>query len=96
MNAYEALAELTARMLAAAKRDEWDELVELEIQYRNMAEKIRDDNEAVSGHKIALLKKILADEEEIRKLTGERMSHVKSILQSNKQEQRLNQAYGAM
>ena len=96
---YESLRQLTDRMRIAADREEWDQLIALEQQralciaaiqtladYPHSTEVARQLDELISA--------ILGNEAKIRQLTQNRMVQLKGIMQSNLQEQRLNQAYG--
>ena len=98
---YESLSALTGQMRAAATTGEWDHLIDLEQQcslqvatMRTAGEKPALD-ETARRQKIQLIKKILADDAEIRNHTESWMGQLQRIMQSNRQEQRLNQAYGA-
>ncbi len=99
---YESLSNLTSRMLAAANDGEWDHLIELEQQCTHKVSDIRtaDDgpipDEATRQRKIQLIRQILANDAQIRSRTEGWMNQLKNIMQSNKQEQRLNKTYGAL
>lgn len=98
---YESLSALTNQMRSAAEQGEWDALVELEQQCsRKIAEmKPIDASVALDERsrqlKIQLIKKILANDAEIRNRTQAWMGQLQHILQSNRQEQRLQRAYGS-
>ncbi|MDP2143582.1 MAG: flagellar protein FliT [Gallionella sp.] len=97
---YESLSALTNQMRSAAEQGEWDALVELEQQCsRKIAEMKPVDasialDERSRQLKIQLIKKILANDAEIRNRTQAWMGQLQHILQSNRQEQRLQRAYG--
>lgn len=97
---YESLSALTNQMRSAAEQGEWDALVELEQQCsRKIAEMKPIDatialDERSRQLKIQLIKKILANDAEIRNRTQAWMGQLQHILQSNRQEQRLQRAYG--
>lgn len=97
---YESLSVLTNQMRDAAEHGEWEELVELEQQCsRKIAEMKPIDasvtlDERSRQLKIQLIKKILANDAEIRNRTQAWMGQLQRILQSNRQEQRLQRAYG--
>jgi flagellar protein FliT len=99
---YESLSTLTGQMLAAASQGEWDQLIELEQQCSlhvakmKLAEDLPELDDATRQRKIQLIKKIFADDAQIRSRTEGWMEQLQHILQSNKQEQRINQAYGAV
>ena len=97
---YESLSALTGKMRDAATQGEWDALISLEQQCSLQVAAMRslDSGTALdeSSHqrKIQLIKKILADDAEIRNRTESWMGQLQRIMQSNRQEQRLSQAYG--
>ncbi len=98
---YELLCQLTELMLQAADRGEWDQLIELEQRYRIAANTIRlTDYESMLDersrqHMMRLIQTVLDNEEKIRNHTESRLRQLKVSMQSNRQEQRLTQAYGA-
>lgn len=98
---YESLSTLTDQMRTAATSGEWDTLIDLEQQCsRHVAIMKSADtqtglDEASRQKKIRLIKKILADDAEIRNRTESWMGQLQRIMQSNRHEQRLNQSYGA-
>jgi len=97
---YESLASLTGAMRAAAVGGEWDALVALEqqcsrqVNIMKSADRQTGLDEITRQQKIKLIKKILADDAEIRNLTESWMGQLQRIMQSNRHEQRLNQSYG--
>ena len=98
---YESLSALTGQMRTAATTGEWDTLIDLEQQCSRQVATMRSAgekpalDETTRRQKIQLIKKILADDAEIRNHTESWMGQLQRIMQSNRQEQRLNQAYGA-
>lgn len=97
---YESLSALTGQMREAAARGEWDQLIGLEHQCSKLVAAMKPVDaearldEAERQLKIQLINKILADDAEIRNLTQVWMSHLQLSMQSNRQEQRLLNAYG--
>lgn len=97
---YESLSVITSRMRDAAVHGEWDALVGLEEQCsRHVATMKAADaatalDETSRQRKIQLIKKILADDAEIRNRTEAWMGQLQRLMQSNRQEQRVHQAYG--
>jgi flagellar protein FliT len=96
---YEFLSSLTGQMRVAASQGEWDHLVELEGQCSRRVESMKTldaatplDEEA-RLRKVALIRKILADDAEIRKQTEPWMAELQHLMQSVSQERRLQQAY---
>jgi flagellar protein FliT len=97
---YELLSALTERMREAAVQGEWDKLVSIELQcaqhiaVMKLADTTTTLDEPTRQRKMQLIKKILADDAEIRNHTEKWMGQLQRIMQSNRQEQRLQQAYG--
>lgn len=99
---YESLSVLTGEMRIAAVQGEWDRLVALEQQCRQhvtniqAADEISQPDEATRQQIVQLIRKILADDAEIRTRTENWMAQLQHVMQSTRQELRLNQTYGAM
>ncbi|NNM80922.1 MAG: flagellar protein FliT [Gallionella sp.] len=98
---YESLAVLTGQMRVAAAHGEWDHLTALEKQCSQHVATMKPADaastldEQARLRKIDLIKKILADDKEIRNRTESWMGQLQRIMSSNHQEQRLQQAYSA-
>lgn len=96
---YEFISSITGQMRAAATQGEWDHLVELEKQcsQRVNVMKLQDAatplDESTRLRKVALIRKILADDAEIRNHTEQWMTQLQRIMQSTGQERRLREAY---
>lgn len=96
---YESLSALTEQMRTAAVQGEWDQLVGLEQQCSQHVATMKPVDttaildESARQRKIQLIKKILADDADIRNRTEVWMGQLQRIMQSNRQEQRLQQAY---
>ncbi|MBI5626201.1 MAG: flagellar protein FliT [Nitrosomonadales bacterium] len=97
---YESLSALTGQMREAAAQGEWDKLVSIEQQCSQQVAAMKPADatakldEPARQRKIQLIKKILADDAEIRNHTEVWMGQLQRIMQSNRQEQRLQHAYG--
>lgn len=97
---YESLSAITEQMRNAANQGEWEKLVDLEKQCSRHVETMKTADaatkldESARQRKIQLIKKILADDADIRSHTEAWMGQLQRIMQSNRQEQRLHQAYG--
>lgn len=95
---YESLSALTGQMRDAAVHGEWAQLVGLEQQCSRHVAAMKPIDAAVRldeparQRKIQLIKKILADDVEIRDRTEVWMGQLQRIIQSNRHEQSL-QAY---
>ncbi len=95
---YQRLSGITGQMRDAAVGGEWDRLISLEKECKRKVEEIKPRdvvpvNPDERAQKLALLKKILADDADIRNRTESWMEQLKHIMQSNRSEQRLQQAY---
>jgi len=97
---YEAIAELTSQMLLAAKQQDWDKLAELENSCVQHIEKLKlfKDDSPMTGHsyerKVASIKRILADDREIRDLISPKMAMLNSLINSAQMGKKLTRAYG--
>lgn len=97
---YESLSALTGQMREAAVRGEWEQLIDLEQQCRRQVaaltplDAVATLDERARQHKAQLIRKILAHDADIRSRTQAWMGQLRNIMQSNRQEQRLQQAYG--
>lgn len=96
---YESLSVLTGRMREAAMHGEWDHLTVLEKQCSQHVASMRPVDaaskldEQARLRKIEIIKKILADDAEIRNRTEPWVEQLQRIMHSNRQEQRLQQVY---
>ncbi|MEM5296856.1 flagellar protein FliT [Burkholderia sp. JPY481] len=97
---YEAVAALSCRMLIAARRALWDDLVHLQEEYRHLVEALREADvgvkldEAERLRKYALIRQILADDAAIRDLANPTMAHL-SALFAGRPTRVLKELYGA-
>lgn len=98
---YEYLSSLTGQMRVAAMNGEWDHLVELEQQCSQRVESMKaldassSLDESTRLRKVQLIRKILADDAEVRNYTEPWMAQLKRIMQSAHQESRLLDAYSS-
>ncbi len=95
---YQRLSGITGQMREAAVGGEWDRLVSLEKECARKVEEIKPrdvipSNPEERAQKLALLKKILADDADIRNRTEGWMEQLQRIMQSPVSEQRLKQTY---
>ncbi len=73
---YEAIAAISARMLTAARKSLWDELTELQDEYRVLVDALCEIDAAVAldeserTRKYDLIRQILADDAAIRDLAN--------------------------
>lgn len=98
---YETVAVITDQMLAAARNGDWDQLVALESRCASHVETLKQGEPpapltgANRERKVTIIKKILADDREIRNLTEPWMEHLSKLINSTSTERKLSQAYGA-
>lgn len=96
---YERIAALTAAMLAAARRGEWDELLQLEAECKAVfaalvaAPATAALPPAVARRKAELIQQVLADDAEIRHLVEPWMAELGQWLGSARSSHRLHDAY---
>jgi len=97
---YESLSKLTAQMSEAAVQGEWDRLIDLEQRCRKHVDAMKQVDASIlldepsRQRKVSLIRDILAHDADIRSRTVAWMGQLQRIMQSNRQEQRLQQAYG--
>lgn len=106
LTTYEAMSGLSSQMVEAARANDWDRLVLLE---REVAE-LRDHlifleplgspdiptSQEEHDRKVMLIKKLLADDREVRLHTEPWMEAVRTLLAGNTRERNLRAAYGAV
>jgi flagellar protein FliT len=80
---YESIADVVGRMLAAARREEWDVLVELQDRY--MGERQR---------KFDLLRRILADDAQICDLANPALARLSALIAASRPTRALRETYG--
>lgn len=98
---YEAVASITGQMLDAARKGDWDQLSVLETHCARHVETLKHDEPPASmtrdvrEQKVRIIKKILADDREIRSLTQPWMEQLSALINKTSTERKLSQAYGA-
>ena len=95
---YQRLSGITGQMREAAVGGDWDRLISLEKDCKRKVEEIKPrdvipSNPDERAQKLALLKKILADDADIRSRTENWMEQLQRIMQSPRSELRLQQTY---
>jgi len=98
---YENILAVTAQMLDAARTADWDLLLKREQECRQLVEGLaaaRRDNEIVLGpqirkRQVEIIRKVLADDAEIRSLIEPCMHRLQHLLTSVGRERRLHAAY---
>jgi len=97
---YEAIADVTDRMLTAARSANWIQFAALEkICAQHVATIKKNELEVAQGaireRKIHIIQKILADDREIRNITEPWMAKLSMQINSTGAKRKLAQAYGA-
>lgn len=95
---YQNLSGITGKMREAAAQGEWDKLISLEQECQRKVEELKPRDVVPSNpnerqQKIALIKKMLADDADIRSRTETWMGQLQRIMQSTRSEQQLQQTY---
>jgi flagellar protein FliT len=89
---YEEVARLTGNMLSAAHQSDWDRLVELEAGCADCIESLKGCqvpealSESARQQKVEMLKTILANDREIRKLTQPWMQRIGRLLETSQRQ----------
>lgn len=97
---YEAIAAISARMLAAARAALWSDLIELQQEYRALVDMLRDIDPGVplDEHerlrKYDLIRKILADDAAIRDLANPSMARLSAFFSSRRPTYLLKELFG--
>ncbi|HEX7640974.1 MAG TPA: flagellar protein FliT [Burkholderiaceae bacterium] len=97
---YETISVITEQMVSAARNANWIQLADLEKQCAMHIETIKSgDKEPAQGdmreRKIKIIRKILADDREIRNLTEPWMQRLSMQINSTNAQRKLVKAYGA-
>jgi flagellar protein FliT len=101
LEVYEAVSQLTDRMLAAARDGEWDTLSELERQCGALVAQLEAAGEAVPlavdhrARKVQIIQKILADDRAIRDLVSPWMTELAARLNSTTNSRKLSATYAS-
>lgn len=99
---YTALAALMSQMLNAAQQNNWDRVSEIEVSYLSKVNQIKNHEKTVildktlKSQKLALIKRILADDDAIRLLIHPWMSKLSQLMQPNNSQAmqaKLNSTY---
>ena len=97
---YEAIAKVSGRMLGAAKESDWDRFITEERCCRELVAQVQARaeaqlSEAERKRKFALLRRMLADDAEIRNLAEPWMQQLQDMLASSGNHRRLGESYGS-
>jgi flagellar protein FliT len=99
---YQALADLTSQMAAAADANDWDRVVELERDCAAHVQTLKDNDRSPGwnapnrARKAEIIHRILADDRRIRALAAPWMERLSALISSSRAQTRLANAYGAV
>lgn len=102
LTVYAEMADLTERMLDAATRSEWDQLVELEQRCAAHVRTLQSDEgqQPLVGEqrerKVELIRKMLSADRKIRDITMPWMAQLSALINNTGTERRLANAYGGV
>jgi flagellar protein FliT len=96
---FEEMSALSARMVEAARSQNWDSLVALESSVAALRQTlVNEDDSGLSSadieRKAALIQQILEDDAEIRRHTEPWMEHLRRFLGDASKKQQVDRAYG--
>lgn len=97
---YESVADLTDQMLAAARREEWEQLSKLEMDCAYIVAMLKKNEDGITltgdrrERKIEVLKKILDDNRDIINLVEPGLKKLSALIQSTRINRKLVKAYG--
>ena len=103
LDIYDRASIKSGEMLEAAKSSDWDRLIDLERECRALVDNLRSVDTETSTpsrdqgyvqRKTRLIRKVLADDAEVRRYTEPWMEQLQVFLGSTRQEGRLLRAYG--
>lgn len=98
---YQEMSALSARMVEAARANDWDNLIALEksVVALRLSLAADDDNSRLTSDEIetkrALIQRILDNDAEIRRHTEPWMEQVRQFLGGNSRRKQVESAYGA-
>ena len=101
LSLYESVADITDKILAAARKRDWEEMVVLESRVATHVETLKSSEPpaALTGEKrlrkVQIIQKILADDRQIRDITEPWMAELARLMNSSHTERKLTQAYGS-
>ena len=101
LDLYGSISNKTTEMLDSAKQGDWDRLIALENEYSALIARLqRTDTSAPANagfrdRKVTLIRKVLADDAEIRRYTEPCMNQLDLYLGSARQQSQLQRAYRA-
>jgi len=100
LDQYERIKDVTGQMVSAAKRADWDHLIDLEESCRSLTEALMEAERGVQlpapvlERKVQLIRNVLADDAEIRNLTEPWMRRLQELLSGVNLGSHVKAAYG--
>jgi flagellar protein FliT len=100
LEVYESVADTTRQMVDAARTGDWDRLAALESHCSMQVATLKKHDASITltganrDKKVEIIRKILADDKEIRTITEPWMKQLTALMQSTGTERKLSQAYG--
>ena len=96
--AYRSISQLTGYMADAARGGDWDRLVELEQRYGALVQTLKSAEPTplaldMLQQKTKLIRKILADDAEVRALTEPWIGRLQALLSGATREHSVHKAY---
>ncbi|PTN13133.1 flagellar protein FliT [Nitrosomonas aestuarii] len=101
INTYEHILVITQKMLAAAQNSEWDKLIKLEQECKQLTNiLIKDKTEPLLSHelqqrKLVIIHQVLDHDAQIRAITEPWMEKLQVLFNTSERRRNLQQAYEA-
>lgn len=97
---YEQMSALSARMVEAARANDWETLIDLERAVASLRNTLMNEDgspadPAEATHKRDLIQRILKDDAEVRRHTEPWMEQVRRFLSGGVRKQQVDKLYGA-
>ncbi|WP_207001997.1 flagellar protein FliT [Trinickia mobilis] len=98
---YEAIAAVSHRMLSAARRALWSDLIRLQDEYLALVDGLKDAESNVMlddgerARKFDLIRRILADDAAIRDLASPSVARLSALFATERPARVLKELYGA-
>lgn len=100
ISCYESMSAASGEMLEAARKNDWDSLIAAERVCAQIVEKLKALDNVVPNdpqlrqRKAEIIRKVLAEDAEIRSLTEPWMKQLEGFLQSAGKSKKMSQMYG--
>lgn len=96
---YDSIAEISGRMLEAARRNDWDAVILEEGHCRGLIDTLRGSTQTTLSteeqqRKHRILRKVLADDAEIRNLAQPWLLNLEKLLDASSNNRKLDGSYG--